>query len=65
MIPNRTIRLPEELCSAAERKFLHRFGSLDEFVATLLREMVRDDAVLMDEQEQRVVEERLKGLGYI
>ena len=65
MSRTRTISLPEELCSVAEQKFLHRFGSLEEFVTTLLREMVRDDAVLMDEQEQRVVEERLKGLGYI
>jgi hypothetical protein len=65
MSRSRTISLPEELCSAAERKFLQRFGSLEELVITLLREMVRDDAMLMDEQEQRIVEERLKGLGYI
>ena len=65
MSRNRTIILPEELCSAAERKFLHRFGDLEELVTTLLREMVRDDAMLMDENEQSVVEERLKGLGYI
>jgi len=62
---SRTISLPEELCSAAERKFLHRFGSLEELVKTLLREMVRDEAMVMDEQEQRILEERLKGLGYI
>ncbi len=65
MSRTRTINLPEELCSVAEQKFLHRFGNLEVFVTTLLREMVRDDAVLMNEQEQHVVEERLKGLGYI
>jgi hypothetical protein len=61
----RTVAIPEELCRAAERKFAHRLGTLDELLAELLKELLRDDALVNDENEQRVIEERLKGLGYI
>jgi hypothetical protein len=61
----RTVALPEELCRAAEQNFAHRFGALDELLTELLTEMLRDNATANDEQEQRVIEERLKGLGYI
>ena len=61
----RKIALPEQLCRAAEDKFSHRFGSLEEFMEAALNELLRDDARRMDEQEQRIIEERLKGLGYV
>ena len=61
----RTVAIPEQLCRAAEQKFAHRFGALDELLTELLKELVRDNATANDEQEQRVIEERLKSLGYI
>lgn len=61
----RTITLPAELCEAAEQKFSARFGGLEEFVETVLRELVREDALKMDEHERQVIEERLKALGYV
>jgi hypothetical protein len=61
----RTISVPEELCRAAEQRFAHRFSTMDELVSELLRELLRDNAMAMDESERRIVEERLKGLGYI
>ncbi len=61
----RSVALPENLCGAAEQKFARRFGSLDELLTAALEELVRDDAVKMDEKEQQIIEERLKGLGYI
>lgn len=61
----RDLRLPAELCQAVERKFGARFGSLEQFLNFLLQEAVRDDAVRMDQAEQRMIEERLKDLGYI
>lgn len=61
----RTISLPEELCARSEQKFRHRFASIDQLVAALLSELLRADAVTMDKNEQKVIEERLKGLGYI
>ena len=61
----RMIGLPEELCQAAEHKFSHRFGSLSEILTALLTELLREDAFKLDEQEQHVIEERLKALGYV
>ena len=61
----RNITLPEDLCSAIERKFGRRFGSLDEFVANTLTHLLRDDALAMDAREQEIIEERLKALGYV
>ncbi len=65
MSESREIRLPEDLCAAAEAKFGSRFGSLDELVAFLLRELVRGDTIELDQAEQAAVEQRLKDLGYL
>lgn len=69
MSESRQIRLPEDLCVAAEKKFAGRFGnkfgSLDELVAFLLRELVSGDTVELDQAEQAAVEQRLKDLGYL
>jgi hypothetical protein len=63
--PIRTVELREELCHAAEQKFANRFGGLEELLTAALEELIRDDALKMDEKEQQIIEERLKGLGYI
>jgi len=65
MDSKRTVKLPEELCCAVEQKFAHRFGGIEELLTAALEELVRDDAQAMDEKEQQIIEERLKGLGYI
>jgi hypothetical protein len=61
----REVRLPAELCNDAERRFGERFGTIEELLTFLLRELLRDDAAQMDQAEQRVVEQRLRDLGYI
>ncbi len=61
----RTVKLRADLCEAAEKKFSVRFGSLEEFLTAALNELLRDDSLKMDQQEQLVIEERLKALGYI
>jgi len=61
----RRVELPEELCSAVEKKFSHHFGGLEELLTAALEELGRHDALEMDEKEQQIIEERLKGLGYI
>ena len=61
----RKIILPEELCRAAEERFSHRFGTLEELLTATLNELLRDDAQRMDEQEQQIIEARLKALGYV
>ena len=61
----REVRLPAELCRDAERRFAPRFGSLEELLVFVLRELLRDQATQMDQAEQQVIEQRLKDLGYI
>lgn len=65
MSVGRNIAVPEELCRSAEARFGDKFGSVDELVVYLLRELLRDDAVKMDQREQQIIEERLRGLGYV
>jgi hypothetical protein len=61
----REVRLPADLCQAAEQRYGARFGSLEQFLSHVLQEVTRDDAIRMDQAEQRIIEERLKDLGYI
>jgi hypothetical protein len=60
----RSLQLPAELCRAAEEKFGKKYGGLESFLEFVLRELVRDETPL-DESEQRVIEQRLKDLGYL
>jgi hypothetical protein len=61
----RNVSLPEELCRAAELKFGQRFGCLDELIVSLLERLLCEDGSKMDAKELEVVEERLRGLGYV
>jgi hypothetical protein len=61
----RQISLPSELCQAAEQRFAARFGGLEQFLTFVLQELLRDVAAQMDRAEQRIIEERLRDLGYI
>jgi hypothetical protein len=61
----REVRLPVDLCDDAERRFGARFSSLEELLVFVLRELLRDQAAQMDRSEQRIIEQRLKDLGYI
>ena len=61
----RTVSLPEELCVKAEQKFRHRYETVDDFLLAVVTELIRDDATGMDISEQKIIEERLRGLGYI
>jgi hypothetical protein len=62
---SRQVSLPEDLCSAAEELYRKRFPSLEELIVFLLEEVTRQDAVRLDQEEQRIIEKRLKDLGYI
>lgn len=65
MHPLRNVALPEDICRAVELKFARRFAGIEELLTAALQELVRDDALQMDEKEQHIIAERLKGLGYI
>jgi hypothetical protein len=61
----RTVHLPSALCDSVEKKYGARFGTLEEFLGYALRELVREDVARMDEEENRIVQERLRDLGYV
>lgn len=61
----RSITLRKQLCEEAEKKFGARFGSMEGILEAVLAELLRDDALKMDEREQQIITERLKALGYV
>lgn len=63
--PWRELRLPADLCRQAEQRFGQRFGTLEELLEFILRELLGDAALQMDQTEQHIVEERLRELGYL
>jgi len=60
----RDVRLPADLCAEVEKKFGNVFGSLEEFLVFVLRDCSRD-GVASDQAEEKLVEERLRELGYL
>lgn len=61
----RQIYLPSDLCAIAEQKFARKFGSLEQFLTFVLKDLIRDDAAQMDEKEQEIIQQRLRDLGYL
>jgi hypothetical protein len=61
----RTIVLPEDICAAAERRFVPQFENLESLLEFVLRELTQDKAESLDRAEQALLEQRLKDLGYI
>jgi hypothetical protein len=59
------VSLPSELCASALARYGSRFASIEELLVCLLQELLRDDAIQMDQKEQKVLETRLKDLGYL
>ncbi|HET9407611.1 MAG TPA: hypothetical protein VFO39_10270 [Candidatus Sulfotelmatobacter sp.] len=65
MSQNRTVTLPEEVCAEAEKWMAGSFQNLEALLTFLLQEIVKDDAIKLDQAEEKIVEQRLKELGYI
>jgi hypothetical protein len=61
----RTIRLPEDLCRAVEKRYGERFASLEELMTFLLKNLAGPDAQEIDNKDLEIVEQRLKDLGYL
>ena len=59
------VRLPADLCAAAEKEFAHSFRSIEELLTFVLRDLLRNDAAKSDLAEQELVEQRLRELGYL
>jgi hypothetical protein len=61
----RTINLPEDLCTEAEKRMAPRFDNVEALLSFLLKEIVDNDAGRFDQAEEEIVEQRLRDLGYI
>jgi len=61
----REVQLPADLCQRIEHLYGKRFGTLEQFLTFVLQELTRDDAGKMDQAEQKIIEERLRDLGYV
>ena len=61
----RNVRLPETLCAAAEQKYATTFVSVEELLTFLLKEALVDQTAQLDQDEQKMIERRLRDLGYV
>jgi hypothetical protein len=57
--------LPVDLCDRVEERFRHRFRDLEELLTFVLEELMRDEASAMDLADERMLENRLRDLGYL
>ena len=65
MTTRRQLSLPEDLCTAAEQQFASSFDSLETLLEFVLRELTSSRAEPLDQEEQKILEERLRNLGYL
>ena len=65
----KTINIPFELYNAIEEQLLEfGFESVDEYVTFILQELLKGDEVektILNPDEEKRVEERLRDLGYL
>ena len=62
----RELRLPTHLCEAAEQLITGtEFKSVEELLAFVLRELTSGGSAQSEAQERKVIEERLRDLGYL
>ncbi len=62
----RDVQLSARLFEATERLIAGtRFKTVEEFVAFVLQELTSVDGTQLDERERKVIEERLRDLGYL
>ena len=65
MTETREVRLAADLCLAAEKKFGETFGSVEDLLTFILRDLLRDDSARFDQAEAKLIEDRLRDLGYL
>ena len=62
----RELRLPTHLCEAAEQLITGtKFKTIEELLAFVLRELTSGGSAQSEAQERKVIEERLRDLGYL
>jgi hypothetical protein len=62
----RELRLPAELCRAAEERIKGTsFRTVEDLLTFVLRDLTSRRGAQAEEQERKLVEERLRDLGYL
>jgi hypothetical protein len=65
MTARRQISLPEELCARLEKEFGKPFASFEDLLVFVMQKLTQEQAAQMDEAEQKILEQRLRDLGYM
>jgi hypothetical protein len=65
MTQTRSVQLPEDLCAAAEKKFAPQFATIEAMLTFTLQQLLSGRAEQADAEEQRLIEQRLRDLGYL
>jgi hypothetical protein len=65
MTQYRTLNLSEDLCAAAEKCLTGRFDSLEALFIFLLEEIAKDETARFDAADEKIIEQRLRDLGYL
>ncbi len=62
----RTVHLPSDLCAALEKELKGtKFGSLEELLTFILQELTAGNGAQHEAQERKLIEQRLRELGYL
>lgn len=61
----RTVELPEELCAQLEKEFGKSFASFEVLLVFIMQNLTQGQATQMDEAERKILEQRLRDLGYL
>lgn len=61
----RTVELPDEVCARLEESFGKPFATFEELLVYVMQELTRAQAAKMDEAEKKILEQRLRDLGYL
>ena len=65
MTARRQISLPEELCARLEKEFGKPFASFEDLLVFVMQKLTQDQAAQMDEADRKILEQRLRDLGYM
>jgi hypothetical protein len=61
----REISIPESLYLDLEARLGPHFGSVDDMICFMVRELLRSDTRTLDQAEQQMIRTRLEDLGYL
>jgi len=61
----RSVNLSTDLCDRAERELGLDFGGLEPLIEYILSYLLQDDSLQTDQAEEKLVETRLRELGYL